>query len=121
MAVILIVEDEAFIRDLAVMLIGDWGHTVLTAGSVQEALLILRSAQPIDVLFTDIRLSKDLFGGCDLADQALALRPRLRVLYTTGTSATDALRALFVVGGHFLSKPYSPHQLRNSVDGLLAA
>ena len=120
-AVILIVEDEAFIRDLAVMLMEDWGHTVLTSGSVEGALGILSSAQPIDALFTDIRLSNDLFGGCDVADQALALRPGLRVLYTTGASATDALKALFVVGGHFLGKPYSPHQLRNSVDGLLAA
>jgi DNA-binding NtrC family response regulator len=121
MAVILIVEDEPFIRDLASMLIEDWGHAVLTAGSVEEGLVILTSALRIDALFTDIRLSKDLFGGCDLAEQALALRPGLRVLYTTGTSATDAPKALFVVGGQFLGKPYSPHQLRNSVDGLLAA
>lgn len=121
MAVILIVEDELFTRELAGICIGDWGHDVLFADSVEEALRLLRSSRPIDVLFTDIYLKTAVFGGCDLAQQAMAIRPGLRVLYTTGNSATAQLKARFVAGSHFLGKPYTPNQLHASVDGMLAA
>ena len=89
MAVILIVEDDVFIRGIAEMMIQDWGHETLAAGDVDEALLILRSAQHIDALFTDIYLKDLVVGGCDLAQQAIEFRPKLRVLYTTGNSMTE--------------------------------
>ena len=84
MAVILIVEDDVFIREIAEMMIQDWGHEILSASDVDEALLLLRSPQHIDALFTDIYLKKSVLGGCELAHQAIKLRPELRVLYTTG-------------------------------------
>jgi CheY-like chemotaxis protein len=121
MAVILIVEDETFIREMTGMMIQDWGHHTLSASDVGEALSLLRSPQQIDILFTDIYLKAAVLGGCDLAQQAIKLRPQLRVLYTTGNSVTDKLKALFVVGGRFLRKPYTHHQLQDSVDDLLAA
>src|SRR5579863_2151859 len=94
MAVILVVEDEAFTRDIAVMMIQDWGHQALAASDVDEALALLRSPQHIDALFTDIYLKTAVLGGCDLAHQAIKLRPELRVLYTTGNSVTDKMKAL---------------------------
>ena len=121
MSVILVVEDEAFIREVAVMLVEDWGDTVLAASDVETALALLRSPQQIDVLFTDIYLKTAVFGGCDLAREAMLIRPNLRVLYTTGNSATDKLKALFVDGSQFIGKPYSPHQLEGSVRALLTA
>jgi CheY-like chemotaxis protein len=120
MAVILIVEDDVFIREIAEMMIQDWGHETLAAGDVDEALLILRSARHIDALFTDIYLKNLVVGGCDLALQAIALRPKLRVLYTTGNSITEKMEALLVEGTHFLRKPYTPEQLQSSVEELLA-
>ena len=120
MAVILVVEDEVFTRELAGMCIEDWGHAVLFAGSVSEALSHLRSGATIDAMFTDIYLKAAMFGGCELADEAKALRPDMRVLYTTGNAATAQLQARFVMGSHFLSKPYTPTQLQTSVDGMLA-
>ena len=74
MAVILIVEDEVFTREVAVMMIQDWDHQTLSAGGVEEALLVLQSSQPIDALFTDIYLKKAVLGGCELAHQAIQLR-----------------------------------------------
>ena len=121
MAVILIVEDEVFIREIAVMLVEDWGDSVLSANDVESALAFLRSPQQIDILFTDIYLNAAVIGGCELAQEAKRLRPDLRVLYTTGNSATDALKALFVAGAHFIGKPYTPHQLQESVQALLAS
>ncbi len=121
MAVILIVEDDVFIREITETMIQDWGHQTLTASDVDEALLLLRSPQHIDALFTDIYLKTAVLGGCELALQAIALRPTLRMLYTTGNSITDKMKALFIEGTRFLSKPYSENQLQNSVKELLAA
>ncbi len=121
MAVILIVEDDVFIRQIAELMIEDWGHKQLSACDVDEALSFLRSPQHIDALFTDIRLKTAALGGYELAHEAIKLRPKLRVLYATGNSITDKMKALFVEGSNFLQKPYSEHQLQNAIDELLAA
>jgi DNA-binding NtrC family response regulator len=107
--------------EIAEMMIQDWGHRILSASDVDEALSLLHSPQHIDALFTDIYLKTAVLGGCKLAYRAVELRPKLRVLYTTGNSITDKMKALFVEGAHFLRKPYAPHQLQNSVGDLLAA
>jgi CheY-like chemotaxis protein len=119
MAVILIVEDDGFLRDDAETMIQGWGHDILSASDVDEALLLLRSPRPIDALFTDIYLKKAILGGYELARQAIKLRLNLRVLYTTGNTINEQTKTLFVDGAHFLQKPYSRFQLQNSVDALL--
>jgi len=121
MGIILIVEDEVFIRQFAEGVVEDMGHEPLVAGDMGEALEHLRSPQPIDGLFADIRLKSIVLGGFELARNAVALRPGLRVLYTTGSPMTEEMRALFVDGALFLQKPYSPDQLQTSLKGLLEA
>jgi FixJ family two-component response regulator len=68
---------------------------------------------PSSTLFTDINLpdGPDAMDGLELARQAVELRPRLRVIYTTGGGRTDGMSALFVDGGIFLPKPYRTEQL----------
>lgn len=121
MVLILIVEDEMIVRLVAEMTLRGQGYKTLSAGDVDEALLLLRSPQHIDALFTDIYLKTAPLGGCTLAQQAMELRPDLRVLYTTGNAATEQMKSLFVESAHFLPKPYSDEQLRDSMQGLLAA
>jgi CheY-like chemotaxis protein len=121
MAVILVVEDEVFTRQIAEMMIEDWGHDTLSASDAAEALALLRSGRHIDALFTDIYLKDSILGGCELAHQAIELRPRLRVLYTTGNFVTDKMRAMFIAGTKCLCKPYTQDQLQDSVEALLAA
>lgn len=121
LAVILIVEDDVFICQMAELMMRDWGYQTLSASDVNEALVILRSPEHIDALFTDIYLKNDVLGGCDLAQQAVQLRPELRVLYTTGNFVTETMKALFVRGARFLCKPYAEDQLQDSVERLLAA
>jgi CheY-like chemotaxis protein len=121
MAVILVAEDEVFTRQVAEMMIQDWGHDTLSASNADEALAFLRSARPIDALFTDIYLKNVVLGGCELAHQAVELRPKLRMLYTTGNFITDKMKALFVEGTKCLHKPYTPRQLQDSLADMLAA
>jgi CheY-like chemotaxis protein len=119
MALILIVEDEVFTRQTAEFTIEDLGHGTLLAGDLAGALMHLSASRPIDALFVDIRLDRLALGGYDVANQAIALRPGLRVLYTSGTPLTAGMTDLFVGGGRFLQKPYSPGQLEFSIGELL--
>jgi len=113
MGVVLIVEDEEQVRVLVQSAIQEAGHQTLTAANVEEAVALLRNEQqPIDLLFTDIRLWDDAQGGITLAHHAVDLRPGIRVLYTTGVGVTDGMRALFVGGFLFLGKPYKLDALR---------
>jgi CheY-like chemotaxis protein len=121
MATILIVDDEVFIRGMTEIMVQDLGHQALVACDSDEALTHLQSGQTIDGLFTDIRLKSNVLGGFELARQAIGFHPKLRVLYTTGSALTDKMRALFVDGGHFMQKPYTPAQLNDSMKELLAA
>jgi CheY-like chemotaxis protein len=120
MGVILVVEDDVFIREIAEMMIQDWGHDTLAASDADEALAFLRSPQHIDALFTDIYLKNSVLAGCELAHQAVELRPTLRVLYTTGNFVTDKMKALFVEGTQCLGKPYTQRQLKQCFTAMLA-
>ena len=119
MVTILIVEDEVFIRGTAEFTIEDLGHDVLLACDVGEAHSHLRSSRGIDALFVDMRLSATALAGYEIANEAIRLRPELRVLYTSGSPLTDEMTDQFVSGGQFLQKPYSPAQLESSVGALL--
>ena len=119
MALILVVEDDVFIRQNAEWIIEDLGHRALLADDLASALLHLSAAEHIDALFVDIRLAALAFGGYDVANQAVDIRPGLRVLYTSGSPLTTEMTELFVGGSQFLQKPYSSKQLEFSVGELL--
>ena len=121
MAAILIVEDDVFIGAIAECTVQDLDHATVLAISAEEALEVLRSPRAIDALVTDVRLDARRMGGFELARQGVELRPQLRVLYTTGSSLTAEMQALFVPGGGFLQKPYTEGQLQNAVTTMLAA
>jgi len=111
MAVVLVVEDEDQVRVLAESYLQEHGHQTRSASTVPEALALLDSGEPVDVLFTDIGLKGDIHAGLELAKEAREQRPDLKVLYTTGQGVTDGMRALFVDGFAFLAKPYTVAQL----------
>ncbi len=119
MAVIIIVEDEMFIRDAAGWMIEDLGHSPLLAEDLAGALAHMAGDQHIDALFVDLRLKELIFGGFDVARQAVQIQPGLPVLYTSGRACTDDMLQLFVQGGRFLQKPYSPGQLEAAIGSLL--
>lgn len=111
MAVVLIVEDDEPVRVLAESIIAAEGHETLTAADAEEARHLIDSDQAIDALFVDIRLGMENHAGLTLAQEGVAARPGLAVLYTTGTGVTDGMRAMFVDRFHFLGKPYTADQL----------
>jgi CheY-like chemotaxis protein len=108
---LLVVEDEALVRELIVLELEDAGYAVVEAEDGPTALRLLEEHGDIALLFTDIRLPGGLTGW-DIAERARALRPGLPVIYTTGYS-NDELR--LVAGAHFLKKPYRPASVLEAI------
>ena len=71
MAVILVVEDEEQVRVLAKSYLEEHGHQVLSAGSPDGAIALLKRTPHVDVLFTDIDLKDKIATGIELAQDAL--------------------------------------------------
>jgi DNA-binding response OmpR family regulator len=120
MATIVIVEDEPQISSLVQSFIEEQGHKVLSAATADEALGILKGPQTVDALFVDIILKGDMEAGIKLAKRAVELKPDLKVLYSTGLTVTEDMKASVVPGSIILEKPYSEDQLLASLSVLRA-
>ena len=99
---ILIVEDEALLREISIMEFEDAGFRVVGAATGDEALALLAGDPGIDVMFTDIGL-RDSIDGWAIAEQARTLRPDLAVIYATG-QAPETERV--VAGALYFQKPF---------------
>ena len=103
---VLLVEDDELVRDFASQALTANGYQVLVAGNGTEALEILRGDAAVDLLFTDVIMPGGL-NGPQLAEQALALRPGLKVLFTSGyTENAIARQGQLDPGIPLLNKPY---------------
>jgi CheY-like chemotaxis protein len=81
LATILVVDDDSDVLELTAEVLSDSGYEVLKASGAEPALELLRGAQQVDLLLTDIVMPG--LNGLALADEAKRLRPGLRVLYTS--------------------------------------
>ena len=81
-AQILIVEDEAMLRVIAVEMLQDAGFTVFEAGDGAEALELLKANPGIVLLLSDVKMPR--MDGYALVEAGLALRPDLKVVMMTG-------------------------------------
>ena len=99
-------------RVLAKSYLEEQGHQVLSAGSPDGAIALLKRIPHVDVLFTDIDLKDEIASGIELAQDAAFRWPHLtKVLYTTGRDLTDGMKAPFVENSAFLPKPYTVEEL----------
>jgi CheY-like chemotaxis protein len=115
MATVLIVEDQAQILALAQSLLEEEGYKTFTAASADDALVILAGTKPVDILFVHINLNREMQAGIELAKRAVVLKPGLKVVYSTGLTVTDDVRALLVPRAVILEKPYTLDQLLMSL------
>ncbi|WOD39062.1 PAS domain S-box protein [Nodosilinea sp. E11] len=118
---ILLVEDDDLVRRYAQDQLTELGYRVLIADNGLAALAILRQRDDIDLLFTDVVMPGGM-SGRELADQALQLRPQLRVLYTSGyTENAIVHQGRLDPGVHLLTKPYGRAELSLKIRAALAA
>ena len=104
---ILVVDDEAGIRALIVKILRRERYRVIEAGSAAEAVAAAAAhAGPIQLLLTDVMLPDR--NGRQLATQLLEMRPGLKVVYISGFTDDDAVRAgAFPPRARFLQKPFT--------------
>jgi CheY-like chemotaxis protein len=119
---ILIVEDEAAVRELAARFLAGLGYKILQAESGVAALEAWRQQKgAIDLLFTDL-VMPDRLNGWQLAEVLMAERPGLKVLFCSGYGMEVAGKEFVLqLGKNFLPKPYTPHKLAAAVRDCLDA
>ncbi len=111
---VLLVEDEAPVRVETARLLRAMGCGVIEAADAQEALAAL-SAEPIDLMITDMGLPFGLDGKA-LAEVARAMRPDLKVLFTSG-----GIEAAAGARDDFLPKPFGGSALAAAMQRRLTA
>lgn len=118
---ILVVEDDHLVRQHVVSQLKAFGYRVFEAANAQEALEILHQIADIDLLFTDVVMPGGM-GGRELSEAARALRPRLKVLFTSGYTENSIVHnGKLDPGIELLSKPYRREQLALKLRKVLSA
>jgi CheY-like chemotaxis protein len=117
---ILVVEDDDDVRDVAAGVLEAAGYRIFEASNADAAYRLLRDHPDlrIDLLFTDVVMPGRL-DGVSLADAAVALRPSLKVLYTTGFADLVRDHRDAKLWGQVLNKPYRPVELCRIVGDVL--
>jgi len=118
---ILIVEDDALVREYVVTQISRFGYRTMAAGNAAEALALIDGSERFDLLFTDVIMPGGL-NGRQLATEALKRRPELKVLYTSGyTENAIVHHGRLDAGVLLLPKPYLSSDLARMIRIALAS
>ena len=115
-AVILFVDDDPLIALSTTEMLEDLGHNVIGACSGPQALDIIRSGQPLDLMMTDHVMPG--MTGLELATASRQVRPSLPILLATGYAELPDGASLDLPR---LAKPYRQDQLRDRLDEMLVA
>jgi len=119
---ILVVEDDDGVRAYSVGALRELGYRVIEAHNGPSALRLLEDKQKVDLLFTDVVLP-GVLTGAQLTDQARALRPGLKVLFTTGYARNAIFHhGRLDKGVQLITKPFGfadlAAKVRDVLDGL---
>jgi nitrogen-specific signal transduction histidine kinase/CheY-like chemotaxis protein len=117
---ILLVEDNAGVREYARDLLLELGYGVRDATSTEEALRLVAKKPQISLLFTDVILGDS--NGRALADEIRQIYPHLPVLFTTGYTRNAIVhQGRLDPDVHLLNKPFTQQDLARKVRELLDA
>jgi signal transduction histidine kinase len=118
---ILIVEDDALVREYVVTQISRLGYDTLAANNAAEALAIINGPERIDLLFTDVIMPGGM-NGRQLAIESQTRRPGLKILYTSGyTENAIVHHGRLDAGVLLLPKPYLSSDLALMIRTALAS
>ncbi len=119
--VVLVVEDDAAVREATIWVLNVFGYATREAANGPAALDILAASPDIAVMFSDVVMPKGM-SGIELTQEALRRRPDLKVLLTTGHSQAEIdLSQLARDGIRLITKPYSNDDLETAIRAMLDA
>jgi NtrC-family two-component system response regulator AlgB len=111
---ILVIDDETHIRKTTTMTLDALGHECLQAHNGAEAVSLLQKGS-FDTAFLDLRLGDE--DGIELIPKLLALEPKLNIIVFTAYSSIDtAVEAMRRGAVDYIAKPFTPEQIRQSLN-----
>lgn len=111
---VLVVDDEANIRKTLRLFLESHGHRAVAVGSFKDAVTEA-SRRPFDVALVDLRLGAD--DGLDLIPILLASTPWLKIIVITAyASIESAVEAMRRGAADYISKPFTPDQVRIALE-----
>ncbi len=120
----MVMDDEAFIRDLARELLGTLGHETEVAQHGQEVLkryqTALAEGKPFDIVILDLTIRGGM-GGADTVRKLLEIDPAVKAVVSSGYSDDAAVADHLALGFKaYLKKPYDITALNEVLTPLLA-
>jgi CheY-like chemotaxis protein len=116
---ILVAEDEAILRMVAVSFFEDAGFATLEAANADEAIGLLESRGDISLVFTDIDMPPGSMNGLKLARAIYERWPPIKIILVSGHHVPDS--ELMPKGSRFFAKPYAHTAMIETVRQMLAA
>lgn len=118
---VLVVDDDALVRDAIAAIIESGGHTVTAAGTSADALdAVATATEPFDLLVTDVMMPDR--PGPDLARELRERQAALRVLFLSGYPEQRlSEHGVLAPGVHFLAKPVHAAVLLETIARVLAS
>jgi PAS domain S-box-containing protein len=115
---VLVVEDEAAVRNTLRRQLESVGHKVIVAEGAVDALRLMHDAGPVDVVLTDVVLGGSM-DGIDLANAARGARPDLPIVFISGyTAVPEAQERIRETGAPLLYKPATISQLQRAISSV---
>ncbi len=121
-ATILVVEDDAAVREIATAILSELGYRIFEAGDGEEGLRVFGAhAAAISMVLTDVVLPGKVRGR-EMAEQIKAIRPDVQILYMSGYTENSIVHhGRLDDGVQLVSKPFKREQLARKVAETLAA
>lgn len=117
---VLVVEDDELVRTYAESQLNEFGYHVIAAANGAAALEIIEQQADISLLFTDVIMSGGM-NGPELVEMAKRIRPKLKVLYTSGYTENAVIHnGRLDEGVQLLQKPYRRHELAKKIQDVLS-
>jgi CheY-like chemotaxis protein len=117
---ILVVEDDRLVREYVLTQLHSLGYATLEAANGAEALAIVETGQPFDLLFTDV-IMPGAINGRQLAGEILRRRPATKVLYTSGYTENAIIHhGRLDSGVLLLAKPYRKSDMAGMIRKAIA-
>lgn len=117
---VLVVEDDDNVREIAVAALENVGYTVISATNAVDGLALASTRKEIELVFSDVIMPGGT-SGIDMAEKILQLRPRLPILLATGyTEQSNKDRLHDNDNVIIISKPYDTQTLPSLVSSMIA-
>jgi len=113
---VLVAEDDVIVRIVIADDLRLAGFEVIEAGSGAEALALLSSDRPVDLILSDVHMPGRL-NGIDLAAIIMDRFPQTRIILCSGS--TDGHDLAVISGIPFIDKPYRPEAVIALVASML--